>query len=138
MVDVATLGQQKLEALVEMMVLAAAADGEFSEVELEHLNKSVLALTGGSFGAEQVQAVVARVSAELKASGRESCLKTVKQKLPELGARKAAFSVAAELSAADGIIRTSERELLLEVAEMLEIDPEEAADIVKRVESEAD
>jgi hypothetical protein len=37
--------------------------------------------------------------------------------------------------AADGIIRTSERELILDLAEGLEIDRDRAADMVKKASS---
>jgi len=36
-------------------------------------------------------------------------------------------------TAADGIIRTSERELILDVADALEIDRDEAADLVRDI-----
>ena len=44
-----------------------------------------------------------------------------------------ALSLAIQVTAADGIIRTSERELIMETAEALEIDPGEAADLVKKL-----
>jgi uncharacterized tellurite resistance protein B-like protein len=46
--------------------------------------------------------------------------------------RRAAFELVVHVVAADGVIRTSERELLLEVAEALRIDPDSAADMVRK------
>jgi len=40
------------------------------------------------------------------------------------------LSLAIQVTAADGIIRTSERELIMDTAEALEIDRDEAADLV--------
>ena len=109
--DLQSLGDAKLEALVEVMFLAAFADGEFSDVEREHFVKSVESLT----------------------DGREARLASVKARLPDAGSRKVALSLVIQVTAADGIIRTSERELILETAEALEIDRDEAANLVSKL-----
>ncbi|UCH35074.1 MAG: TerB family tellurite resistance protein [Armatimonadota bacterium] len=125
------LAEDKLEALIEMMFLAASADGEFSDVEREHFAKSVESMTDGSVGADKLEVLLNRAKQDLRSSDREARLKAVKERLPEAGARKVALGLAIQVTAADGIIRTSERELILETAEMLEIDRDEAADLVK-------
>ena len=63
--------------------------------------------------------------------GRSARLAAVKERLPDAAARKVALSLAIQVTAADGIIRTSERELILETAETLDIDRDEAADLVR-------
>ena len=45
------LSSAKLEALVEMMFLAASADGDFSDVERQHFVQSVESLTDGRLAA---------------------------------------------------------------------------------------
>jgi uncharacterized tellurite resistance protein B-like protein len=120
----------KLEALVEIMFLAASADGDFSDVEREHFLKSVESLTDGRLGKPVLEALLMRAKQELAASGRQQRLSAVKQRLPDAGARRVALSLAIQVTAADGIIRTSERELILETADALEIDRSEAADLV--------
>lgn len=124
------LSNAKLEALVEMMFLAASADGDFSDVEREHFLKSVESLTSGRLTKAQLEGLLKQATRELEASGREARLAAVKERLPERSARKVALSLAIQVTAADGIIRTSERELILETAEALEIDRDEAADLV--------
>lgn len=124
------LSNAKLDALVEMMFLAASADGEFSDVERKHFLRSIESLTDGRLAGEALEALLARAKSDLDASSRDARLKAVKERLPDAGARKVALSLAIEVSAADGIIRTSERELILETAEALEIDRDEAADLV--------
>lgn len=126
------LPEPKLEALVEMMFLAASADGEFSEVERAHFLKSVESLTDGRLGGARLEALLSRAKSDLEQDGREARLGSVKQRLPDAGARKVALSLAIQVAAADGIVRTSERELILETAEALEIDRGEAADLVKK------
>ena len=127
---VSGLSNAKLEALVEMMFLAASADGDFSDVERQHFLQSVESLTDGRLAKPALEALLARAKTDLEASGREARLAAVKERLPDHGARKVALSLAIQVTAADGIIRTSERELILETAEALEIDRDEAADLV--------
>jgi len=124
------LSSAKLEALVEMMFLAASADGDFSDVERQHFLQSVESLTDGRLAKPALEGLLDRAKKDLEASGREARLNAVKERLPDAGARKVALSLAIQVTAADGIIRTSERELIMETAEALEIDRDHAADLV--------
>jgi tellurite resistance protein len=124
------LSSAKLEALVEMMFLAASADGDFSDVERQHFLQSVESLTDGRLAKPALEGLLDRAKKDLEASGREARLSAVKERLPDAGARKVALSLAIQVTAADGIIRTSERELIMDTAEALEIDRDEAADLV--------
>ena len=124
------LSNAKLEALVEMMFLAASADGDFSDVERQHFVQSVESLTDGRLAKAALESLLDRAKADLEASGREARLAAVKERLPDPGARKVALSLAIQVTAADGIIRTSERDLIMDTAEALEIDRDEAADLV--------
>src|SRR5450432_4193888 len=131
--DLQALGDTKLEALVEVMFLAAFADGEFSDVEREHFVKSVESLTDGRTAHERLETLVSEASSALERDGREARLASVKARLPEANARRVALSLAIQVTAADGIIRTSERELILETAEALEIDRDDAANLVSQL-----
>lgn len=123
----------KLEALIETMFLAAFADGELGEDERKQLIDSVQSLTDRSMSATTTDALLTRVQANLAASGRAARLAAVKAQLDTPGERKTALALAIRLAAADGIIRTSERELILDVADALEIDRNEAADLVRDI-----
>lgn len=123
----------KLEAIIETMFLAAYADGEFSDVERVHFAKSVESLTDGRLGGAKFEALVDRVIQALAAGTRDGRLEDIRQRLPEAGARKVALTLAVQLMAADGIVRTSERELIMEMADALAIDRDDAADIVAKV-----
>jgi len=131
--EMRALGDSKLDALLEVMLLAASADGDFSEVEQAHFVKSVESLTDGRIAAARLEALVKEASAALERDGREARLASVKARLPEANARRVALSLAIQVTAADGIIRTSERELILETAEALEIDRDEAANLVSQL-----
>lgn len=123
----------KLQALLETMVLAAFADGEFSTEEQEHFAKSVESLTDGKLAGAKLKSLLDGVLAVWKTQGRDARLASVKERLAEPGARKVALSLAIQVTAADGIIRTSERELICDMAEALDIDRDEAADLVAKL-----
>jgi tellurite resistance protein len=127
------LSNAKLEALVEMMFLAASADGDFSDVERKHFLQSVESLTDGRLAKPALEGLLDRAKSDLEASGREARLGAVKERLPDPGARKVALSLAIQVTAADGIIRTSERELIMDTADALEIDRDEAANLVLKL-----
>ncbi|MCC6552825.1 MAG: tellurite resistance TerB family protein [Polyangiaceae bacterium] len=125
--------EPKIEALVELMFLAASADGEFSDEERRHFASSVESLTDRRISGEPFERLVARITADVQAAGRPARLAAVKERLATPALRRVALSLAIQVTAADGIIRTSERELLMEVAEALEIDRDEAADLVTQL-----
>lgn len=125
------LSQTKLEALVEMMFLAAAADGEFSDAERAHFDEQVTTISAGRLNSERVEELIREAQRALESSGRKVRLASVRERLPEADARRLALALAIQLTAADGIIRTSERELILETAEALEIDRDDAANLVR-------
>jgi uncharacterized tellurite resistance protein B-like protein len=124
------LGDEKVEALVEMMFLAASADGELGNEERKLFLKSAETLTSRLITGDKLEAVLARAKKHLDESGREARLAAVKDRLPDPTARKLALSLAIQVTAADGIVRTSERELIMETAEALGIDGDTAADMV--------
>lgn len=125
--------EPKLEALIETMFLAAYADGEFGDEEKAHFSKSVESLTDARISGEKLEALIAKIAKDVEAGGRDARLATVKQRLSDPAARKVALSLAIQVVASDGVIRTSERELILEAAEALEIDRGDAADLVKEL-----
>jgi uncharacterized tellurite resistance protein B-like protein len=127
------LAHPKLEALIEMMFLAASADGEFSDVEHDAFFTSVESLTDGRLDRSALESLIESAKQGLEGEGREARLNAVKQRLTDPGARKVALALAIQITAADGVIRTTERELILETAETLEIDRDEAADLVAKL-----
>jgi tellurite resistance protein len=128
--DLQALGEAKLEAMVEAMFLAASADGEFSPVERAHFLKTVESLTDGRLPTARLATLVAEAAEALERDGRHARLSSVKSRLPDASLRRVALSLAIQVTTADGIIRTSERELIFETAEALDIDRDEAANLV--------
>jgi tellurite resistance protein len=133
-----TLDAARLDAVIETMVIAAAADGELDADEREQLLASLAALTRDAKGlppSEQpdLAAVLERVLRDLHEQGREARLAIVAERLGDEAGRKAAFGLSVEVTATDGIVRTSEREFLLDLASALHIDRDEAADLVRHI-----
>jgi len=123
--------EPKLEALVEMMVLAASADGDFAKEEREKLERNITTLTSRRVEGDRLRELLGRLEARIASEGRAARLSSVKTALGEPAQRKVALDLALQVMASDGILRTSERELILETAEALEIDRDEAADMVR-------
>jgi tellurite resistance protein len=124
----------KLEALVETMYLAAFADGEFSEIERAHFGRSVDRLTEGRLSPTQFEEVLLRLQERLQESGRQGCIESIRARLTEPQLRWLAVLLAADITAADGLILASEREVLLELAAALDIDAGEAEELVEGFE----
>lgn len=130
---IASFDNPRLEALIETMYLAASADGEFSAEERQEFNRSVEALTDRCLTGAALEEVVRRIEEAARESGREARLVAVRDRLDSLRERKVALSLALQVMAADGILRTSERELILGIADAFEIDPDDAAAMVSEV-----
>jgi tellurite resistance protein len=125
------LGDEKIEALIEIMYLAATADGDLGPAEHARFVQSAEQLTSRLLTGPKIEALIQRARADVGASDRTARLAAVKARLPEMDARKLALALAIQITAADGIIRTSERELILETAAALDVDGDTAADMVR-------
>lgn len=121
----------RLEALVEVMFLAAWADGDLGAEERAQFARSVQTLTDKRVEGAEFDKLFDKLSKQLAAEGRAARLSTLQGRLPEAGQRKVALALAVQVMAADGLVRTSERELIAEVAEALGIPGDEAADLVR-------
>lgn len=128
-----TLEGPQLEALVELLYLAASADGEFSDEERNLFVHKVFKLTGNRLSTEDLEKVVSRVAADVEREGREKRIKSVGERLESPGARHGALLMAIDITMADNVLRTSEREAIAEIAEGLGIEADVAADYVARM-----
>ncbi len=122
--------EPRLHAFVELMFLAATADGEFSGDERRSFQDSVESLTDRKIAGETLDVLMDRIEKSHAGEGREARIGHVKDALPSHELRKIGLEMAIRVMCADGIVRTSERELILDLADGLEIDHDEAADLV--------
>jgi uncharacterized membrane protein YebE (DUF533 family) len=125
----------KLLALVEMMVLAAGADGDFGDDERAKVATSLMNLTSARFEGDELDEMIRSVALRGKSMPRHERLEALRGVLGAPGACKVALELALGVMLADGVIRTSEREMIAEMADGLGIDGEAAADLVKKLSS---
>lgn len=128
-----TLDGPKFEALVELLYLAASADGDFSEDDRKLFVHKVFKLTGDRMSNEALEDVVKRVEVDVERDGRMTRVASVRERLDSDGARHGALLMAIDITMADDVLRTSEREALAEIAEGLGIEPDVAADYIARM-----
>jgi tellurite resistance protein len=133
--SVKAFDQPKLEALIELMYLAAYADGEFGAEERAHFVQSIQSLTDRSISETSLDELLSHIATQLKETGREARLAALKEALGDPGACKAALALAIQVTLADGIIRTTEREILFDISEGLGIDRSVTADLVSALSS---
>jgi tellurite resistance protein len=129
---------QQLDAIVDTMVLAADSDGELGDEEQQTLADNIAKLARGTEHAEEMagQKLMAKIRAarqQISDGDRDGLIETVKSRLRDADARRAALGLAIVVTNADGIVRTSERELIMDLADALEIDRDEAADLVRDI-----
>jgi uncharacterized tellurite resistance protein B-like protein len=127
--------EPRLHAFVELMFLAATADGEFSGDERRSFQESVESLTDRKMKGETLDALMASIESSHAGEGRAARIAHVKTALPSHELRKIGLEMAIRVTLADGIVRTSERELILDLADGLEIDHDEAADLVAQLQA---
>ena len=128
------LSQPQVDALVEIMYLAADADGEVSPDERLELATNIARLTDGELDARRAANAIEAAAGRVGAESREARLLAIRAVLaPEQ--RSHALMLAIQVTCADGLIRTSERELILATAEALDIPGETAANLVQAVSS---
>jgi tellurite resistance protein len=127
------VNEAKLEALIETMYLAAQADGEFTAKERAHFVSSVGSLTERRLEGDKLEMLLDRFEGEYQKNGRQKTLASVKARLGDERSCKLALSMAIQMLAVDGILRTSEREFVLEMADTLGVDRRAAADLVKEI-----
>jgi tellurite resistance protein len=125
--------QPKLEAIVEMMLLAASADGDFAPEERERLERNIQTLTSRRVQGPGLSELLSTMAENIAKEGRAARLEAVKTALGDAGTRKVALDLALQVMKEDGVMRTSERELVLEIAEAFEIDRDEVADMVRAI-----
>jgi uncharacterized tellurite resistance protein B-like protein len=127
---IAGLTDEALEALVETMVLVVYADGVLSASERERFASGLGLLTSGRLAGAGAEELLARVAAGVAARGREASLAAIKRRLPDARSRLVALVLATDMAAADGTVRETERQLVLELAHELEIPAAEAQQLL--------
>jgi hypothetical protein len=117
------LATSELEAMFEAMFLAAFADDDFSDAERERFATRVAELSGGFVQGESFDKLLAQVTRELFTHGLSQRLATLAPRLPGEKRRLLAFEVALDVASQDEL-RGSERRLLVDLGQALDLAPE--------------
>lgn len=114
-----TLDEPKLEALIEIMYLAAYADGSFAPEERAHFSRSVQSLTDRKVTPEMLEQIVSRLDAARKAAGTAALIAGARATLGSPGACRVALNLAFGVMMADGKVTDAERTMLYEIGTAL-------------------
>lgn len=131
------IASPKVEALVEAMFLAATADGELASEEMLQFTATLGALTDKAFDGEAVAAMLETLTRRVREEGRQARLAAIAQRLPEPKTRETALILAAAITASDGDIKSTENDLLADLAEALLVEPGRASELISRVQRRA-
>ena len=129
-----TLDEPKLEALIEIMFLAAYADGPLGEEERRHFAQSVQSLTDRKVTGEVFDNLVERLVRSRREVGAKARIAVARETLGSVEACKVALSLAVGVILSDGVIRPSERAMCLEIAEALGIDRASAEQLLREAQ----
>lgn len=127
----ANLTDPQIDAMVEIMLLAASADGSLDDSEIAELRKSLLEVDDLWLSHVDLDARIAAAKKRLIGQDRTEHLATIQATLPNLEQRVLALNLVVKIVAADGVLRTTEFDLLLEAANALGVDGATVADLVK-------
>jgi tellurite resistance protein len=128
----AGLEAPQLDALVEVMLLAASADGQLADAELKLLRQSLFEIDKQWLSRVDLDERIAAATKRIASAPRVVRLAELKKALPQATQRLAALELALRIVAADGVLRADEHDLVLEVAQVLEVDSKVAGDLIMR------
>lgn len=110
--SLASLEIATLEACVELMFLAAYADGHVDPKERAIFEAHVRKATAGQLSPDLIQAVLHQIEGTIREADREKALLSISERLMAMRTRRGALALAAAVAAADGELRHDERTFL--------------------------
>lgn len=122
------LDEPRARAVIEVMCMAALADGELGLNEHAELVSTITSLAPGA--ETYVEELLTRVSGAMD-DDRAALLADASARLATDELRLVALAGALRVMAADGVVRTSEREMVADLAEALGLSRDVAADLVR-------
>jgi len=136
MLSLSSLELPRLEAVIELMFLAAYADETITPEERTALRAQVVNSTGGSLGPETVEAILTSIEAALSQQGREARFESIRRRLGDDKMRRAALVTAARILHADHDINSREAAWMIRAARALQIPEEEAIGLLRQPPTE--
>jgi len=118
---ISALTEPEVDAMVEVMLLAAFADGSIAQAESAVIKQSLLAADELWINHVELETRIASAKRRIDESSRDQRLLKLRTMLPWPEQRSVALKLAIRIVAADGILTDSERTLILQAADALGI-----------------
>ena len=115
----------RMNAMLEVAFLAAAADGEINDAEADNLGATLSSWLGTTLSEDVVELVIEKFMAALAAEGRDQRLAAIAQVL-DADARRTGYTLACLVALCDLELHDHELDVLGAIATGLEIDEAEA------------
>ena len=122
----------RLEAVVELMFLAAYADESVTSEERAIVHAQVVDSTHGRLGRDTIDAMLIDIEATLAQHGREARFESIRRRLGDAKMRTAALAIAATILRADQLLDPREVAWMARAARALEIPVDEALALLAR------
>jgi uncharacterized tellurite resistance protein B-like protein len=126
----ANLDDSQLNALLELMLLAASIDGHLADTELAQLRQCLHDVDANWLAHVDLDDRVNAARKRIESTSRRERLSELKSTLSEPEQRRAALELALRIVTADGVLQMSEHGLLFEVAQALELDSKFTGNLV--------
>lgn len=121
----------KEEAFAAVSLAAIAADGEITPDEARGLVTSLLRMKlFSNYNDKNMAAMFNKLTGILKREGVEALVTSSKEVL-QADLRETAFTVAADLTLADGVLAKGEKDILTKIQEFLEVPEDKAVTIIE-------
>ena len=125
--------QNGANAVLELAIIMAAADGDVSEREAEQIVDVVHRLAGGPFDVSGLRGVVSVTRDRLAREGVDRRLQAAAAALPDPAERHQAFRIVAAIALVDRWLDRAELRLFNSLARVFEIPPAEAQRLVTEI-----
>ena len=127
-----TLELPRLEALIELLYLAAYADGQIKPEERAKLREKVVEGVEGRLSVTTLDAMLESIEETLAQDGREARFQSIRRRLGDPRLRQEALVMAAQILHADRELDPREAAWMARAAGALELPVEEAMTLLKR------
>lgn len=126
------LTDSETDAMIEVLLLAAFADGTLDEAETSTIKRALLTVDEFWLSPVDLERRMDEAKRRIEVESRETRLSTLRGMLPWPEQRVLALKLAIRVVAADGIVQGGERELILQAAEALGVRGEIVAAFAQR------
>jgi uncharacterized tellurite resistance protein B-like protein len=126
----AALTDPEIDAMIEVMLLAAFADGSIDQAESAVIKQSLLVVDDLWLNHIDLEDRMARAKRRIDEESRDARLSKLRTMLPWPEQRLVALKLAIRIAEADGVVHSGEREVILQAAEALGVRSDVASELI--------